>query len=175
MKDFISSALILGLAGSSLASPARNDKGSTLPLRFRGPTEVTANSLHNIHVEFSPDSFEGEVNLFYGDCDLTHIDQCHHQIGKTHVTRDTYPERFIWAPPLDTPHAQCLHAFSGDSLIGRSSPVTVTAPLQKRESIADVADAMGPWFDGVAYMKSKGNNATYTSQAKNSSIAIVGG
>ncbi|OQE06912.1 hypothetical protein PENVUL_c016G09003 [Penicillium vulpinum] len=51
----------------------------------------------------------------------------------------------------------------------------VSSPVKKRESIADVADAMGPWFDGVAYMKSKEQSHAFVSKAKSASVAILGG
>ena len=38
-----------------------------------------------------------------------------------------------------------------------------------------MADARGPWFDGVAYLKSKQNNASYVAVEKSKRIAIVGG
>lgn len=173
MKDAVSKFLLaLGLVGASLASPAHRDE----VIRFHGPFEVTADSLHNIHVEFTEDSFEGEVKLVYGDCEMTHAHKAHHHIGSVFVRRDERPERFVWTTPSDAPHAHCLHAFSGTTRVGRSSPITITSsPVYKRQSIADVADALGPWFDGVAYMKSKNNSAAFVSRAKNSSVAIVGG
>lgn len=179
MKNFISNTALalLGLAGISLASNSRPQK---LPVRFLGPSSVTANSLHNIHLEFAKDSsFEGDVNLLYGDCDLTHVDHADHQIGSVFVTRHgPRPERYVWATPSNIAHhgGQCLHAFSGTSLVGRSAPITVTSAVYgKRESIADVADALGPWFDGIAYMSSKNSSVTCVSCVKNSSVAIVGG
>ncbi|RHZ43329.1 flavin monoamine oxidase family protein [Aspergillus thermomutatus] len=144
-------------------------------LRFRGPTSITTDSLHNIHVEFVEDAFEGEVHLVYGECDISSASYGHHAIGSAFIQREAKAERFVWITPSDTPHLHCLHAFSGSSLIGRSAPISVTAPLIKREAIADVADAMGPWFDGVAYMKAKEPNKHVVAKAKNSSVAIVGG
>jgi monoamine oxidase len=53
--------------------------------------------------------------------------------------------------------------------------MTVKRNLRRREDIAAVADASGPWFDGVAYMQSKKNNASFVTQEKSKKIAIVGG
>lgn len=67
------------------------------------------------------------------------------------------------------------HAYSGSALIGRSAPLSVKRQSKKREEISAVADAMGPWFDGVAYMAAKQNNASFVTVAKSKKIAIVGG
>jgi len=41
--------------------------------------------------------------------------------------------------------------------------------------MADVADAEGPWFDGVQYLKQKEPDAAFVSQAKSKTIGILGG
>ncbi|KAH9876478.1 hypothetical protein J1614_003609 [Plenodomus biglobosus] len=46
---------------------------------------------------------------------------------------------------------------------------------RKREEISKVADMMGPWFDGVAYMQAKQNKASFVTVEKSKKIAIVGG
>ncbi|KAE8165685.1 flavin-containing amine oxidoreductase-domain containing protein [Aspergillus tamarii] len=143
-------------------------------VRFRVP-DVTADSLHNVYIEFPDSGFQGEIHLLYGDCEISSSSQRHHEIGTIYVKRDAHPERFVWATPVDAPHLHCLHAFSGATLVGRSAPVSVTAPLVRRESIADVADAMGPWFDGVAYMQAKEPGKAVVTQAKDASVAIIGG
>ncbi|PLN76987.1 flavin-containing amine oxidoreductase-domain containing protein [Aspergillus taichungensis] len=144
-------------------------------LHFRLPSDVTAGSLHNIHVDYIEESFEGDVQLVYGDCDIVSSAQAHHDIGTLLVKRDARPERFVWITPSDAPHLSCLHAFSGSSLLGRSKPVSVVATISKRTSIADVADAEGPWFDGVAYMKGKEPGKAVVANAKEASVAIIGG
>lgn len=144
-------------------------------VRFRVPTEVVADSLHNVHVEILDDTWEGELQFVYGDCGLASTAESHHEIGSIFVKREAYPGRFVWITPHDAPHSHCLHAFSGSSLVGRSEPVNVAAPITRREAIADVADAMGPWFDGVAYMKAKEPGKAVVAKAKKSSVAIVGG
>jgi monoamine oxidase len=60
-------------------------------------------------------------------------------------------------------------------LIGRSEPVRIHHQPKKREEISGVADAMGPWFDGIAYMQAKQNNASYVAVEKSKRIAIIGG
>ncbi|KAJ5763015.1 hypothetical protein N7533_001696 [Penicillium manginii] len=145
-------------------------------IRIHQPAGVVADSLHNVHIEFIDKSFEGELQLVYAECDIESPSYSHHDLGTVFVEREAQPERFVWVTPADAPHAHCLHAFSKSVLVGRSSPIPISSPdLKKRESIADVADAMGPWFDGVAYMKSKKNAKTFVTKAKNTSVAILGG
>ena len=166
--------LFLYSLGFAQASAGLNRKQAEL-LHFRLPSDVTADSLHNVHVDYIEESFEGDVQLVYGDCNIMSPAQAHHDIGTVLVKRDARPERFVWITPSDAPHLYCLHAFSGSSLLGRSKPVSVVAPVSKRASIADVADAEGPWFDGVAYMKAKEPGKAIVANAKEASVAIVGG
>ncbi|KAF9893165.1 hypothetical protein FE257_012578 [Aspergillus nanangensis] len=164
--------LALGLSSAGWAGVLPRDQEL---VRFQAPVDVTADSLHNIHVEFLNDSFQGELQLVYGSCDIVSSSQGHHEIGSIFIKRNSYPERLVWVTPSDTPHLHCLHAFSGPLLVGRSAPVSVAAPVLRRESIADVADAMGPWFDGVAYMKAKEPGKRVVAKVKKSSVAIIGG
>ncbi|KAJ5684689.1 uncharacterized protein N7477_001034 [Penicillium maclennaniae] len=140
MKAFRHILLGLGMSGLGLASAVQ--RGDEV-IRIHSPGDVTADSLHNIHVEFLDSSFEGPLQLVYGECEMQNSWQMHHEIGTT--------------------------------LLGRSSPISVSSPMLKRQSIADVADTMGPWFDGIAYMKSKKESEAFVSKAKNTSVAIVGG
>ncbi|PKY02016.1 hypothetical protein P168DRAFT_272854 [Aspergillus campestris IBT 28561] len=162
----------LGLAQTSAAGLIREQAEL---LHFRLPSDVTTDSLHNVHVDFVEESFEGDVQLVYGDCNIVSPAEAHHDIGTILVKRDARLERFVWITPSDAPHLYCLHAFSGPSLLGRSKPISVVAPVSKRASIADVADAEGPWFDGVAYMKAKEPGKSVVANAKKASVAIVGG
>lgn len=161
---------VLALTGVSLASPTR-DAGKVY---FHGPTSITYDSLHNIHVEFT-DDFEGHVQIVHGPCDLTSVEERHHTIGSTFVAKYAQPDRFVWVVPEDAVHNCCLHAFSGKTVVGRSAPIHVSAPLHKRQTIDEVADATGPWFDGVAAIAAKDRSEVFAEQAKNKSIVIVGG
>ncbi|KAE8151442.1 hypothetical protein BDV25DRAFT_171468 [Aspergillus avenaceus] len=137
--------------------------------------DVTADSLHNVHIQFLDSKFEGELHVVYGDCGISRSSERHHEIGSIFVKREAHPERFVWSTPSNAPHKNCLHAFSESALVGRSAPIHVAAPLARRESIADVADTEGPWFDGIAYMQSKEPGKAVVAQAKEASVAIVGG
>lgn len=173
MRGSIGHALVgLSISGLGLTAAVQRDIEI---IRFHDLGAVTADSLHNIHVEYLDESFEGHLKLVYGDCGMESPVHSHHDIGSLFIKREAKPDRFVWITPEDAPHAHCLHAFSGSTLLGRSSPVSVASPINKRESIADVADAMGPWFDGVAYMKSKKNSKAFITKAKNTSVAILGG
>ncbi|KAL3441873.1 flavin-containing amine oxidoreductase-domain containing protein [Aspergillus insuetus] len=169
----------LALSYSHLVSSASIQKRAEV-LNFRVP-EITADSLHNIHLDFLDEAFEGDLHIVYGGCDTSSTTAHHHSLGTLNVKRDARPERLIWITPSDAPHLHCLHAFSSStsSLVARSEPISIASAIDKRESyaIADYADAMGPWFDGVAYMSARTNRSdpTVTSTAKNSSIAIIGG
>ncbi|THC87626.1 hypothetical protein EYZ11_012927 [Aspergillus tanneri] len=166
--------LLLTLSLSTISSAAAFQTQPDL-LRFHVPSGITADSLHNVYLEFLDERFEGEIQLVYGECDIAGTSQGHHDIGRVIVKRGSHPERFVWSTPPDAPHFHCLHAFSGPALVGRSDPISVAAPIGRRESIADVADTMGPWFDGVAYMKGKESGDAAVAKAKDSSVAIVGG
>lgn len=162
---------VLSIATGTAAKPLTG-QGNVILFK---PTTVTTDSVHNIHVTYGDGAFEGEILLVYGDCDMRSVHERHHDVGSTFLRRAAKPERFVWVVPDDAAHGGCLHAYSGPLLIGRSAPVAVKRNLRKREDIAAVADVTGPWFDGVAYMKSKQNNASFVAQAKSKKIAIVGG
>lgn len=147
-------------------------------LRFTTP-EVTADSLHNIHLEFLDPDFNGHLHIVYGDCETTTDHTHHHSLGQLTVKRNAHPERLVWITPPDAPHQHCLHAFSPEtgSLMARSSPISISNRIEPREalSISNYADATGPWFDGVAYMTGKEPGKAAVSAAKNASVAIIGG
>lgn len=172
MKGLLTaSSAALSLAGGAIASPVtpRSDL-----LLFK-PLTVTSNSVHNVHVGYGDDDFEGEVRLVYGNCGMKSHADGHHDVASHYIKRSGRPERFIWIVPEDAVHGGCLHAYSGFTLIGRSEPVRIHHQPKKREEITDVADAMGPWFDGIAYMQAKQNNASYVAVEKSKRIAIIGG
>lgn len=138
-------------------------------VQFRGPLEVTPDSIHNIHIDYLTDEFQGDLHMVYGSCDLEGIHQRDHQVGITHVEHTVRPTRFVWVVPKEMISLGCLSAFSNGQLIGRSTPIPVGRTLKSRELISDVADWSGPWFDGVAYMKSKNNTDTFVAAAKSKS------
>lgn len=171
MKTLIAaSSAVLSLAGCALSSPVKSSH-----IIFKGPFSVDRYSVHNIHIGYGDDSFEGDVRVVYGACEMAEEDHRHHVVGSTYVRRDARPERFVWVVPEDAEHNGCLHAFSSSGLIGRSEPISVVQSKRKREDISQVADESGPWFDGVAYMQAKQNNASFVAVAKSKKIGIVGG
>jgi monoamine oxidase len=173
MKGFVAVASAAALSfASRVASKPLADHSNIISFK---KSVVTTDSVHNVHIGYGDDAFEGEIRVVYGPCSMESPHQMHHEVGSTTLDRSTRPERFVWIVPEDTVGGGCLHAYSGSSLIGRSAPVVVRQNLRKREDIAAIADASGPWFDGVAYMRSKKNNATFVTQSKGKKIAIVGG
>ncbi|KAF1850375.1 uncharacterized protein K460DRAFT_327171 [Cucurbitaria berberidis CBS 394.84] len=172
MRDFLTaSSAVLSLASGALSSPVipRSD------LLFFKPLTVATDSVHNIHIGYGDDDFEGEVRVVYGNCDMAGHHERHHEVASHWIKRTDRPERFVWIVPDNAVHGGCLHAYSGPALIGRSAPVSVKHQPRKREEISKIADMMGPWFDGVAYMQAKQNNASYVAVAKSKKIAIIGG
>lgn len=84
--------------------------------------------------------------------------------------------RFVWLTPNDLPSGQCLHAFTESAVIGRSQPLEVRhATPRKRNTLASINDPYGAWFDGVTYLKSQNNSASFIAGKKDQKIAILGG
>ena len=165
---------LTGLAIIVQSSPTNRNLGLG-HIQFHPSLSITSDSLHNIHIEYAKDDFVGELQIVYGDCELAEIHGRHHFIGRTEIKSEPRPQRFVWIVPEDVQDGGCLHAFSRSELVGRSNPIRVGAPLRKRQSIVDVADTSGPWFDGVAYMKSKNNSDTFVAAAKDNSTYLITG
>lgn len=171
-KQFLGATVsILTLTSTSLASPVLESRNF---IRFTGPFVIESDSVHDIHVQFE-DAFEGLVRLVYRECDLVDPDNRHHEVAGTYVHLQTRPNRFVWITPADTSHHGCLHAYSESSSIGKSEPISVSKPLHNRQSIEEVTDALGPWFDGVAYMQFKNVSTISAAEARSKKIAITGG
>jgi monoamine oxidase len=172
MKSLITaSSAALSLASGALSGPV----ASRPDVIFFKPVSVTSDSVHNVHLRYGDDSFEGNVRVVFGDCDMSSPSSSHHDLGSSWIKRSSRPERLVWVVPADATHGGCLHAYSGSALIGRSAPISIQHQPKKREEISKVADVMGPWFDGVAYMQSKTNNASFIAVEKSKKIGIVGG
>ncbi|KAF7548795.1 hypothetical protein G7Z17_g6830 [Cylindrodendrum hubeiense] len=154
-------------------------------ISFQGPFEVEQDGLHNIHVEYHED-LNGELAIVYGSCTLDSLSQAHHQIGRTYIGshqaakrhvdwEDRRPNKFVWVAPSDV-ITGCLHAFVDGGLVGRSEKVNVKGKrLTRRATLSDVAEPLGPWFDGVEYMKQKEPDDVFVAATKNKSFGILGG
>ncbi|EOD49011.1 Amine oxidase [Neofusicoccum parvum] len=183
-----SAGLLSGTFAAALL--AGNAAASAIPrsttVVFNGPYVAEADGMTNIHISFAA-PVDGELSIHYGSCDMGSPFEAHHRVGRTHVGdhplakrnlgwEDYRPSRFVWLPPANIQSGGCLHAFSGDELVGRSDPYTVTRRKARRStSFADIADPMGPWFDGVEYLKEKEPDATFVAQSKSKSVGILGG
>lgn len=153
---------------------------------FKFPEVIEAGGMHNIHVDYHA-SHDGELSIVYGDCSIKSAVDAHHVLGSTHIGNhdlakrhsnwhERRPTRFVWLAPEDVSDNGCLHAFSGDVLLGRSAPVSVGRRNNKRHLAAsEIMDAMGPWFDGVAYLKEKEPEDVFVAQAKSKTVGILGG
>lgn len=141
MKSFVTASFAVISASGALAGPVttRSD------ILYFKPVSVTSDSVHNVHIGFNDDAFEGEVRVVFGDCDMTGSHARHHEIGSSWIKRTARPERLVWVVPEDAEHGGCLHAYSGSALIGRSAPISIQHQPRKREEISEIADAMGPW------------------------------
>lgn len=146
--------------------------------------KAEAGGMANVHITYNA-PLDGELSLHYGSCDAVAASDCHHTLGKTHVGSHPLakrheahpsqrPTKFVWFPPADAPSTGCLHAFAGETLAGRSSPISVSKRKERRwVAAADVMDAEGPWFDGVAYLKEKEPDEVFVASAKSKTIGIV--
>lgn len=141
---------------------------------FRGPFEVSTDAVHNAHVHIK-DTLRGLVKVVYGSCDINSHAHAHHELGDIELDGGRCPDRLVWIVPESAQSGGCLHAFQDGQLIGRSPSIQIGKNLRKRQSIADVADTSGPWFDGVAYMQSKNQTSAFAAEAKSKKIAIIGG
>jgi hypothetical protein len=144
MKSLITASLAaLSLASGALSGPVapRSD------ILFFKPLSVESDSVHNVHIGFNDDAFEGEVRVVFGECDMSGSHARHHELGSSWIKRTARPERLVWIVPGDATHGGCLHAYSGSGLIGRSAPISVKHQPRKREDISDVADTTGPWCE----------------------------
>jgi hypothetical protein len=169
MKSLSQLGLWVSLASSVLSSPTKRS------VHFKGPFSVDRDSVHNIHIVISEEHYEGELRVVYGNCDQAGAHERHHEVSHVKVEKSLHPERLVWIVPREISQNGCLHAYSGETLVGRSVPISVTHSMRKRQSITDVADTSGPWFDGVAYLASKNQSTSVTAAAKAKKIAIVGG
>jgi len=159
------------LFGTALTSPLA-DVSRVGRIKFNGPSVISQDSLQNIHIEYLKTDLRGELSIVYGGCDVENH-RINHRVGSTAISSNSQPTRFVWIVPENAPDGACLHAFIGTELLGSSTPIFVSAPIKKRQSIADVADTSGPWFDGVAYMKSKNNSGAFIAAAKDKSRYLV--
>ncbi|KAI9150641.1 L-amino-acid oxidase [Paramyrothecium foliicola] len=156
-------------------------------ISFVSPVEVTQGSVHNIVVDYAGD-VAGQLAITYGSCNDGPVPSAaEHKIGTTHVGSHPLAERhadwekrqptkFVWLTS-STLKEGCLRAYLDDKLIGQSEKLTVKKRLSRRDrkTFADVADPMGPWFDGVAYLEQKQPDDAFVAASKNKTFGILGG
>ncbi|KAF4451642.1 L-amino-acid oxidase [Fusarium albosuccineum] len=173
--------LALGAVGSCAYTRAGKS------VAFLAPQKVEQGSPQNVLIEYFG-QVDGELSVVYGSCDGTPApSDATHQIGTTHVGRhplakrheqweNQRPATLVWVTPSDVTDG-CFHAFLDNKPIGRSEKIEVTKRLSRRQrkTFADVADPMGPWFDGVAYLEAKQPDDRFVAATKNNTFGILGG
>ncbi|EXJ64231.1 hypothetical protein A1O7_00567 [Cladophialophora yegresii CBS 114405] len=168
---------------AALLLPCVLAASASLPVHLHLKRTVDS-GLANVHVSFDkPISFE--VTYTYGPCDAQTPGQAHHLVARS-KSRDH--DRLLWKVPEYAPTGHCLSAWDGQSLVGRSAPVSISASakttrrrLKKRQQDFSIAmdnssgiDAEGPWFDGVALLQNSEISAVNVRVAKSKEVAIVG-
>ncbi|KAH6625876.1 L-amino acid oxidase-like protein LaoA [Boeremia exigua] len=179
-------SLLLCAAAAALASQCvRSEPLPREYVSFEGPLEVEADGIRNINVAYHGD-VDGELTIAYGACGIESMSQVSHRVGSTHVGshpfakrhadwQDSRPTKFVWRAPANVERG-CLHAFVDDVLVGRSKEHQVKRrQMKKRATFAEVSDPMGPWFDGVEYLKEKNANETFVAATKEKKFGILGG
>ena len=147
-------------------------KSTTFSIKV--PTQVHHVSMHNIHLDYDGELHD-EVEIYYGDCARADYKSSHHMIAHTTINRTSQPDRLIWIVPDETPSGGCVTAISSlkNKIIARSAPIEVLGVKTKRQSLADVADPEGAWFNGVAYLHSKNTSTVSIAAAKDKSKSLV--
>jgi hypothetical protein len=156
---------------------------------FNGPVTAESNGIQNIHIKYNL-PIDGELSIHFGGCEAPEgqsIEEHHHRVGTTAIGnhplakrnaqwKDSRPERFVWIVPEGAPDGGCLHAYVDEELIGSSDPIKITKKFNRCSvPLADIADAEGPWFDGVQYLKEKEPDKVFVAQEKQKKIGILGG
>lgn len=154
-------------------------------ISFKGPFEVEVDGIQNINIAYN-NNLNGELTIVYGSCDPVNRLEATHHVGSTHVgdhplakRHDSWkggrPTKFVWTAPADIERG-CLHALLNGEPVGRSKEYRPKKRrMKKRATFADVSDPMGPWFDGVEYLKQKDPNETFVAATKNKKFGILGG
>jgi len=186
MAHFHRPFLLFGLLNAYFVSSASSNYIPHASITFEGPFEVEANGMHNVKISYAG-PIDGPLSIHYGPCNMMKYQDAHHCLGKAHVGNHPLakrhmewefnrPTKFVWLPREDTPDSGCLHAYLDDELVGRSKPITVRRRQERRSvAFADVADAMGPWFDGVEHLQEKEPDEVFVASAKSKTIGILGG
>ncbi|KAM5367414.1 hypothetical protein ACJZ2D_010059 [Fusarium nematophilum] len=163
----------LALGCGTLSSPTPISQDSIF---FHGLLKVSSESVHNVHLTYGDSFPHGDVRVVYGDCDLKSPGQHHHEVAYLVTEPESAPDRLVWLVPKDASQRGCLHAYSEGLLLGRSEPISFSEPLRKRQSLHEIGDSNGLWFNGVRYLESKNKtSAVSVKEAKSKKIGIVGG
>ncbi|PYH47052.1 flavin monoamine oxidase family protein [Aspergillus saccharolyticus JOP 1030-1] len=122
------------------------------------------------------DSFAGKLHIIYGDCNLEEAADATHRVGSFDVQAGAHPDRLVWIVPENAQESQCLLAFHGCAMVGRSPPISLDQASHNPQEESQFDKDSVIWFDGVEYMRSQPHARAVVDSvaAKNSSIGIVG-
>jgi hypothetical protein len=182
----LQTSTLLVVSAALLTSFTSAEPLSRPSITFRDLPHVEQRGIHNIHIDYTGE-VDGELIIAYGQCDTIAVTDAHHRVGSTYVGRHPIaarhvdweaqrPTKFTWTTPEDIQNG-CLLAFLDEKLIGMSSEVETKqrrVRRQSRKAFADVADPMGPWFDGIAYLEQKQPDGIFVAAAKNKKFGILG-
>ncbi|KAK0382911.1 hypothetical protein NLU13_8827 [Sarocladium strictum] len=163
--------LLLASCREALSSPTP----ASHSVSFHGLLGVASESVHNIHLTYGDAFPHGSFRVVFGDCDMGSENDLHHEVTSLFTDEESAPDRLVWLVPKDVRDNGCLHAFSNGALLGRSEPISLSEPLRKRESLSEIGDSNGLWFDGVKYLEASNLTSVKSSEAKEKRIGIVGG
>lgn len=171
MIAFISWLPLLALTQVAVSSPTPASQS----ISFHGLLGVASESVHNVHLTYGDGFPHGNFRVVFGACDMNDDEDAHHEIASLFTEKESAPDRLVWLVPREIHDNGCLHAFSEGLLLGRSEPITFSEPVRKRQSLDEIGDSNGLWFNGVRYLESSNITAVSAAEAKEKKIGIVGG
>ncbi|PBP21190.1 l-amino-acid oxidase [Diplocarpon rosae] len=158
-----------------------------LPVTFLGPYFSENGGIRSIKLDY-PDQFNGILTIAFGPCNASSVEDAWQELGTTYIGEqpDTryyaklppsmLPKKFSWSVPTDR-HEGCLLAFRNEKLVGLSAKFTLKDRRPTKRSpttFAESTDPMGPWFDGVKYLKQKQPSDVFVARSKSSRFGILG-
>ncbi|KAG6034763.1 hypothetical protein E4U41_006401 [Claviceps citrina] len=180
--------LLAALRAASIAHAAVTNRNGNvdgnndnLPIQLQVRSELTTR-LANVHLSTSRE-VQGPVSFTHGSCTAqSKPDHDHHHVVSSAASgAGEGGSRLVWIIPEDAPVNGCISAWDQHgALVGRSEPLDLTRVLLKRATKpiamteANGFDPIGPWFDGVKFLKQKPPSAVDVGAAKKKKIAIVG-
>ncbi|KAG5986745.1 hypothetical protein E4U54_005277 [Claviceps lovelessii] len=153
---------------------------ASLPLQIQ-LHENPDSELANIRVWHAND-VAGVVVFTYGSCASESRQESHHEIASSEI--HAAEARLVWIVPHDAPSPGCVSAWNGaGELVGRSRAQDLGAAKRQiaKRAAAKIPmthsnhfDPLGPWFDGLKFVRQREPSVVDVKAAKAKEIAIVG-